>query len=44
MSSEYFFADSLPGAPVQMTVWQSGQKVLELEQLDREQPPGAAAD
>jgi hypothetical protein len=25
-----------------MTVWQSGQKVLELEQLDREQPPGAA--
>jgi hypothetical protein len=44
MTSEYFFADSLPGAPVQMTVWQSGQKVLELEQLDREQPPGAAAD
>jgi len=44
MTSEYFFADSLPGAPVEMTAWQDGQKVFELEQVDREQPPGAAAD
>ena len=44
MTSELFFADSLPGAPVEMTAWQDGQKVFELEQVDREQPPGAAAD
>ena len=44
MRSEYFFADSLPGAPVQMTAWQDGQKVFELEQLERERPPAAAQD
>lgn len=44
MTSGFFFADSLPGAPVQMTTWQAGEKVFELEQLDRERPPGAAGD
>ncbi len=44
MTSELFFADSLPGAPVQMTAWQDGRKVFELEQLDRERPPGTAGD
>jgi hypothetical protein len=44
MTSELFFADSLPGAPVQMTTWQAGEKVLELEQLDRARPPAAATE
>jgi hypothetical protein len=42
MTSEFFFVDSLPGAPVQMTVWQAGEKVLVLEQLDRDKPRAAA--
>jgi hypothetical protein len=44
MTSEFFFADSLPGAPVQMIAWQDGQKVFELEQLERLRPPGAATE
>jgi len=44
MTSEFFFADSLPGAPVQMAAWQAGEKVFEPEQLDRERPHGAAGE
>jgi len=36
--SELFFADALPGAPVQMTVRQGGQVVVELEQIARQRP------
>lgn len=36
--SELFFADELPGAPVQMTIRRNGQPVLELEQVERERP------
>jgi hypothetical protein len=43
-TSEFFFAESLPGAPVQMIAWQDGQKVFELEQLERVRPPGAATE
>lgn len=41
MTRELFFADSLPGAPVQMTVRQDGEKVFTLEQLTRERPSPA---
>jgi hypothetical protein len=44
MTTEMFFADSLPGAPVHMTVWQEGEKVLELEQLERVRPPAPASE
>ena len=36
--SEFFFADSLPGAPIQMTVRQGDRVVLELEQIARQRP------
>lgn len=36
--SELFFADSLPGAPVQMAVRGEGRPVLELEQVERSRP------
>lgn len=36
--SEFFFASSLPGAPVQMRVMKEGQTMLEMAQLERRKP------
>ncbi|MCP3960507.1 MAG: hypothetical protein GY719_21895 [bacterium] len=36
--SEFFFASSLPGAPVQMRVMKGGETVLEMAQLERHKP------
>jgi NTE family protein len=39
--NELFFAASLPGAPVQMTTYESGNPVSSLEQVERSRPAGA---
>lgn len=36
--NEFFFASSLPGAPVQMTTFEGGESVLDLEQVARFRP------
>jgi hypothetical protein len=42
--SELFFADALPGAPVQMKVRQGDDVVIELEQIARQRPDKPAAN
>lgn len=37
--SNYFFAESLPGAPVHFTVVNNDQTILELVQMERGRPP-----
>ncbi len=36
--TEYFFAKSLPGAPVMMRVMNNGQPVMQLAQIERQRP------
>ena len=36
--TEFFFASSLPGAPVQMRVTREGETMLEMAQLERRKP------
>jgi hypothetical protein len=36
--TEYFFADSLPGAPVQLRQTLDGKLVMEMEQVRRSRP------
>lgn len=42
--SELFFADAMPGAPVEMTVRRDGQPVLELAQVERSRPATPAQE
>jgi hypothetical protein len=37
-TTEFFFAESLPGAPVEMTVRRGDQVVMELAQIERSKP------